>query len=178
ADAAGRRESATASLYRFRSMGERVALRRESAQELLERLRAELAEASEAPVKDGATAALEAAVRAAASNARAAYAERDEAALRARQLAAALVPHERAATEAAAEARVAARERDELAERTRLGRERLGALETTLAEREGIPPAARALAEQGERLALSMLDVAAGTERAIAAALGPRASAL
>src|SRR5437762_2548631 len=97
ADAAGKRESATAALYRFRSMGERVALRRESALELLERLRGELAEASEAPVEDGATAALEAAVRTAASNARAAYAEREEAALRARRLAAVLVPHERAA---------------------------------------------------------------------------------
>src|SRR5438093_905678 len=86
ADAAGRRESATASLYRFRSMGERVALRRESALELLQRLRGELAEASEVPVENGATAALEAAVRTAASNARAAYSEREEAALRARQL--------------------------------------------------------------------------------------------
>jgi chromosome segregation protein len=263
ADAAGRREAATASLYRFRSMGERAALRREAALELLARLRAELAEALQAPVEDGATAALEAAVRAAASTARAAYAEREEAALRARQVAAALVPHERAAdaeaaarleallterarveaelaqaagareasaaalsrlrgageriavrresaaalaaelqaelaeaeaaatgagpspqeleraaTEAAAAARAAARERDELAERARLGRERLAALETTLAEREGIPPAARALAEEGETLALSLLDVVAGTERAIAAALGPRASAL
>jgi len=263
ADAAGRREAATASLYRFRSMGERVALRRESALELLERLRGELAEASEAPVEDRATAALEVAVRAAAGRARAAYAERDEAALRARQVAAALVPHERAAdrdasaaleallaerarfdaeladaagareaaaaalsrlrgsreriavrreaasslaqelraelagaeeaaglsgpspreleraaNDAAAAARAAARERDELAERSRLGRERLAALETALAEREGIPPAARALAEEGETLALSTLEVAAGTERAIAAALGPRASAL
>jgi chromosome segregation protein len=85
---------------------------------------------------------------------------------------------ERAATEASAAARVTARERDELAERARLGHERLAALETTLAEREGIPPAARALAEAGEILALSMLDVVAGSERAIAAALGPRASAL
>jgi chromosome segregation protein len=263
ADAAGKRESATAALYRSRSMGERVALRRESALELLERLRGELAEASEAPVEDGATAALEAAVRTAASNARAAYAEREEAALRARRLAAVLVPHERAAdaeaaarlegllaerarveaeladaagareaastalsrlrggreriavrresasalasqlraelaeaeedaartgptpqeleraaTEASAAARAAARERDELEDRVRLGRERLAALETTLAEREGIPPAARALAEEGETLALSTLEVVAGTERAIAAALGPRASAL
>jgi chromosome segregation protein len=263
ADAAGRREAATASLYRFRSMGERVALRREAALELLERLRAEHAQASEAPVEDGATAALEAAVRAAASGARAAYAEREEAALRARQLAAALVPHERVATteaaarlevvlaerarveaqhaaaagareasaaalsrlrgagervavrresaeslaaelraelveaeaaaqrsgsspqeldrlatEAAAAARTAARERDELDDRVRFGHERLAALETTLAEREGIPPAARALAEAGETLALSLLNVVAGNERAIAAALGPRASAL
>ena len=42
ADAAGRRESATASLYRLRSARERVELRRESAQGLLDRLRSEL----------------------------------------------------------------------------------------------------------------------------------------
>ena len=48
----------------------------------------------------------------------------------------------------------------------------------SLAEREGIPPAARALADQGERLALSLLTVEPGTERAVAAALGARASAL
>src|SRR5437870_7351633 len=63
ADAAGRRESATAALYRFRSMGERVLVRREAAGELLERLRDELAEAREAPLDDGAAAGLEAAVR-------------------------------------------------------------------------------------------------------------------
>ncbi|HEY2936029.1 MAG TPA: AAA family ATPase [Gaiellaceae bacterium] len=263
ADAAGRRESATAALYRFRSMGERVLLRREAAEELLERLRAELAEAREAPVEDGAAAALEAAVCSAASTARAAYLAREEAAVRVRSLVEQLVPHERAAdaettarlegllaeraridsaladaaaaressaaalsrvrgareriavrresatalaaelhaelveaeaaagargpspqeleraaNEAAAAARVAARERDELVERAGLGRERLAALESTLAEREGIPPAARALAEKGERLALSLLTVEAGAERAVAAALGPRASAL
>ena len=43
ADAAGRRESATATLYRLRSARERLELRRESAETLLERLRAELA---------------------------------------------------------------------------------------------------------------------------------------
>src|SRR5881296_2994130 len=41
ADAAGRREQATATLYRLRSARERLELRRESAQGLLERLRAE-----------------------------------------------------------------------------------------------------------------------------------------
>src|SRR5207248_10099774 len=45
-------------------------------------------------------------------------------------------------------------------------------------EREGLPPAARALAEEGERLALSLLDVERGNERAVAAALGHRAAAL
>jgi chromosome segregation protein len=42
ADAAGRREQATAALYRLRSWRERVELRRESAQALLERLRSDL----------------------------------------------------------------------------------------------------------------------------------------
>ena len=85
---------------------------------------------------------------------------------------------EQAANEAAAAARAAARARDDLSERARLARERLAALERSLAEREGIPPAARALAEEGERLVLSLLEVEPGTERAVAAALGPRASAV
>ncbi|HEY3920845.1 MAG TPA: AAA family ATPase [Gaiellaceae bacterium] len=60
----------------------------------------------------------------------------------------------------------------------RLARERLSALEHAIAEREGLPPAARALAEQGERLVLNLLDVPPGQERAVAAALGHRAAAL
>ena len=64
---------------------------------------------------------------------------------------------------------------DELA---RLTRERLAALEHAIAEREGLPPAARALAEQGEQLLLDQIDVPAGRERAVAAALGHRAAAL
>jgi chromosome segregation protein len=59
-----------------------------------------------------------------------------------------------------------------------LARERLAALERTLAGLEGLPPAARALAEGGERLALSELDVPPGDERAAAAALGSRAAAI
>jgi chromosome segregation protein len=85
---------------------------------------------------------------------------------------------EQQALYARAAAREAAHARDTLAERTLTAHERLGTLERSLAEREGIPPAARALAEEGERLALSMLDVEPGTERAVAAALGSRASAL
>ena len=85
---------------------------------------------------------------------------------------------EQAANTAAAAARVAASERDDLAERARATRERLGALESSIAEREGLSPAARALAEHGERLALSEIDADPGSERAIAAALGHRASAL
>ena len=69
-------------------------------------------------------------------------------------------------------------EREALRDKARLTRERLTALEHSLAEREGLPPAARALAEEGERLALALLEVEAGYERAVAAALGARAAAL
>jgi chromosome segregation protein len=69
-------------------------------------------------------------------------------------------------------------EREALAEQVRLLEERLRALDRTLAEREGLPPAARALAEEGERIALSQLEVEPGRERAVAAALGRRASAV
>jgi chromosome segregation protein len=69
-------------------------------------------------------------------------------------------------------------EREALREQARLTRERLAALEHSLAEREGLPPAARALAEEGERLALSLLEVECGYERAVAAALAGRAAAL
>src|SRR5204862_6183084 len=113
ADAAGKREEATAALYRLRSAGDRVELRREAAEAALERLRTA---PRRAPTGDD--------------------------------------------------------------ERLRTARERLAAVERALAEREGLPPAARALAEQGARLALSELAVETGQERAVAAALGPRASAL
>ncbi len=69
-------------------------------------------------------------------------------------------------------------ERVALAEQVSLFEERLRALDRTLAEREGLPPAARALAEEGERIALSLLDVEPGMERAVVAALRQRASAL
>ena len=85
---------------------------------------------------------------------------------------------EQEALAARARAREALHQRDTLAERARTAAERLAALELSLAEREGIPPAARALAEEGERLVLSELEVEAGRERAVAAALGPRAAAL
>ena len=67
-----------------------------------------------------------------------------------------------AADEADAQARAAARERDDLQARAALARERLSMLEQSLAEREGLPPAARALAEDGERLALSAARRGAG----------------
>ena len=135
-DAAGKREEATAALYRLRSGGERLALRLES----VAALRAGLPSVEEA-LADGAE-------------------------LR------------RTAAEAAASASAAAKEREELADQLSLAQTRLAALERTLAEREGIPPAARALAEEGERIALSLLDVAPGDERAVAAALRLRASAV
>jgi chromosome segregation protein len=69
-------------------------------------------------------------------------------------------------------------EREALADEVRLLEERLRTLDRTLAEREGLPPAARALAEDGERIALSLLDVEPGRERAVAAALGRSASAV
>ncbi len=85
---------------------------------------------------------------------------------------------EREALEAAEAARSAERERVELAERAMLARERTRALEQALAEQEGLPPAARALAEGGARLALAAIDVDPGAERSVAAALRARASAV
>ena len=82
------------------------------------------------------------------------------------------------ATRAAEAARSAERERTALVERASLVRERMRALEQALAEQEGLPPAARALAEDGARLALAALDVAPGVERAVAAALRSRAAAV
>lgn len=82
------------------------------------------------------------------------------------------------ANDAGAAARAAVTERDDVAERSRSARERLQALEHAIAEREGIPPAARALAAAGETLALSALEAEPGAERAVAAALSWRASAV
>jgi chromosome segregation protein len=143
ADAAGRRESATAALYRLRSAEERVALRRESLAESIRRFRCELED-----------------VRASERG--------DEEELRLEvQLA-----------EAVAAAGGAALERDRLAEHVSAARERLCTLERSLAEREGLPPAARELSERGEVLAVSRLDPEPGLERAVAAALTWRASAV
>ena len=82
------------------------------------------------------------------------------------------------AARAAGASRNAERERTALAERAALVRERMRALEQALAEQEGLPPAARTLAEDGARLALATLDVAPGAERAVAAALRTRAAAV
>src|SRR5438874_2421609 len=69
-------------------------------------------------------------------------------------------------------------ERAALAEQVTLHEERLRALDRALAEREGLPPAARAFAEEGERIALSLLEVEPGMEHAVAASLRQRAAAL
>jgi chromosome segregation protein len=125
ADAAGKREAATAALYRLKSGGERLELRRETAAGLVESLRQS---ASRPRLPTGPS---------------------------------------------AAELR-----RRKLREEAGLARERLAALGRTLAEREGVPPAARALAEAGHDLLLSKLEVDRGDERAVVAALRGRAAAV
>ena len=252
-DSAGAREQATAALYRLRSGGERIVLRRESAASLTAALQIEL-DAARAH-DPSASVELEAAARDAATSAQMAAAKRArlqveaeerwarvgaieraaqallvaelEDVLASRSLAEAVLtggsrdalhalrgatqrlgmrqestqrllaelrveldestqrpagptPAElgHAADEADAEARAAVRERDDLEARVRLASERLTGLEQSLAEREGISPAARALAEEGEQLALQLLEVEAGAERSTAAALGHRASAV
>jgi chromosome segregation protein len=69
-------------------------------------------------------------------------------------------------------------ERTALADEIRLLEDRLRTLDRALAEREGLPPAARALAEDGERIAFTLLEIEPGRERAVAAALGRSASAV
>ena len=73
---------------------------------------------------------------------------------------------------------VVQRPSEDLAEQARLAEARAVAVERALAEREGLPPAARALADRGERLALSAVDAEPGREAAVAAALGHRAAAI
>ena len=60
---------------------------------------------------------------------------------------------EATANDAKAAARAAAHTRDDLTERAAIAKERLAALERSLAEREGIAPAARMLADEGVELA-------------------------
>jgi chromosome segregation protein len=67
---------------------------------------------------------------------------------------------------------------EQLLEQARIAEARAGVLRRALDEREGLPPAARALSERGERLALGELEVEPGLERAVAAALGHRAAAV
>ncbi len=143
-DAAGRRESAVAALYRLQGGSERLALRSETACALRDRLAQELGALE--PTATGETDSR-------------------------RTL-------EREAAECSSAARHAVTERDRLAEQARLAKERLRSLERVLAEQEGLPPAARALAERGARLALGALEIEPGSERAVAAALRSRASAV
>jgi chromosome segregation protein len=252
-DSAGAREQATAALYRLRSGGERIVLRRESAASLLATLRAEL-EAAHAH-DPSASAELDSAARTVAAAAQSAAAERARREVEAEEAWARVAAAERsaqsslsaelddvlarrgraeslltgggrdallalreavhrigvrqesaqrllaevqsdlaearrapsgptpaelgsAADEADGAVRAALREREDLEARVALARERLAALEQSLAEREGLPPAARALAEEGEQLALQLLEVDPGTERSVAAALSHRASAI
>ena len=69
-------------------------------------------------------------------------------------------------------------ERERVTAQAAAAADRLRALERSLAEREGIPPAARELSERGHALVLDGLDVDPGYERAVAAALAFRASAV
>ncbi len=110
AEAAGGREGSAGTLYRLRSAAERLDLRREAAQALLERLRQ-----PPPPVDTG------------------------------------------------------------LRERAGMAEARAAALERAIAEREGLPPAARALAEEGASLALSL---GGGRARARSARSQPRSALL
>jgi chromosome segregation protein len=147
--AARRHEEATAALYRLRSSVERLAMRSETAGESARSLR-------------DAAARLE----------RLSAAPRDDSPLD--ELAAA----EAELREAAARSRAALEQRESLESSARLTEERLAALDRSLAEREGLPPSARVLADGGRSLVLSLLDVDPGYEKAVAAALFGRASAV
>ena len=147
--AARRHEEATAALYRLRSSVERLEMRSETATESARVLR-----------------------DAAGRLQRLAAAPRDDSPLD--ELAAA----EAELREAGARSRAALEERESLESSARLTDERLAALDRSLSEREGLPPSARVLADAGRSLALSLLDVDPGYEKAVAAALFGRASAV
>jgi chromosome segregation protein len=147
--AARRHEQATAALYRLRSGVERLGLRREQADETAARLRRDATRAR-----------------------RLADAPRDETPLHE------LAAGEETLREAGTRSRAALHERETLDAQRKLAVERLESLDRSLAEREGLPPAARALADAGEPLALATLDVDSGYELAVAAALAYRASSI
>ena len=147
--AARRHEEATAALYRLRSSVERLEMRSETATESARVLR-----------------------DAAGRLQRLAASPRDDSPLD--ELAAA----EAELREAGARSRAALEERESLESSARLADERLAALDRSLSEREGLPPSARVLADAGHSLALSLLDVDPGYEKAVAAALFGRASAV
>jgi chromosome segregation protein len=147
--AARRHEEATAALYRLRSGVERLAMRSETA-------------------ADSARALGDTAARLQ----RLAAAPRDDSPLDE------LATAEAELREAGARSRVALESRESLDGAARLAGERLAALDRSLAEREGLPPSARVLADAGRSLALALLDVDPGYEKAVAAALFGRASAV
>ncbi|MGI9657715.1 MAG: chromosome segregation SMC family protein, partial [Gaiellaceae bacterium] len=147
--AAGRHEQATAALYRLRSALERLDVRGESATELATALRQEHEQMSQL-----------------------ALVPRDDSPLEELEQA------EQASRSCAAESRAALEQRERLEQGASLAAERLSTLERSLAEREGLPPAARVLADEGRDLALSTLDVDPGYERSVAAALSWRGSAV
>ncbi len=148
-EAAQSHERATAALYRLRSAFERLDVRRERA--------------------DEAAADLKAVAERARGLAAAPRDDRPQQELAASEL---------AAEKAGEHARAAIAEREALVTQARLAVDRLEALDRSLAEREGLPPAARALADAGERLALGSLEIDAGYERAVGAALGWRAASI
>jgi chromosome segregation protein len=148
-EAGARHERATAALYRYRTALERLDLRRERAEDSAASLAGEAERAR-----------------------RLAEAPQDDTPLEE------LTAAEAAAAQAAEHTRAAIAERESLATRARLAEERLAALDRSLAEGEGLPPAARALADAGERLALTSLEIEPGYDKAVAAALAWRASAV
>ena len=107
-DAAGGRETALGALYRLQGASERLALRRESAAELEQRLRGDLAEAERAAAdrSDETVRILEDAARAAATTARDAAETHGQAAERARHAHARVAAYERRLA-AAAQSRLA-----------------------------------------------------------------------
>ncbi|MEZ5102603.1 MAG: AAA family ATPase [Thermoleophilia bacterium] len=149
AQAAGRHEQATAALYRLRSAVERLDVRREHGEEAAKQLRVDAVRLRQLAELPRDTKPIE---------------ELEQA--------------EDEYREASRAARAALERRTALEEEARLAAERLRALERSIAEREGLPPAARTLADAGERLALAALHVDAGYERAVAAALAWRGSAV
>jgi chromosome segregation protein len=147
--AARRHEQATAALYRVRSAVERLTVRCEAADETAATLRRDAARAR--ALSD---------------------APRDDTSLRE------LEDAERALRESTSRRQAALYERESADGEWRLAAERLASLDRSLAEREGLPPAARALADRGELLALDCLHVDPGYEHAVAAALASRAAAV
>jgi chromosome segregation protein len=147
--AARRHEEATAALFRLRSAADRLSMRREAVEELSVRRREDAGRLR-----------------------RLADAPRDESPL------ADLEAAEELLREAGRRSRVALQDRESLESAAQLAAERLAALDRSLAEREGLPPAARALADAGHPLALATLDVDPGYERAVSAALFARLAAV